>query len=502
MTDVIIQIGLDVIRSYRRLAYTPWHALAEFVDNSTQSYRDNRAELDATYAKDGTRLTVNIFYNRDADTLIVKDNAMGMSLARLRHALHIGRPPAITTGRSQFGLGLKTAACWFGDKWTVRTKCLGESVGHEVEVDVESVASGKSTLPCPSFSAEKEEHFTEIRIEKLHMKLYGRRLGKTKDSLKSMYRVDIREGLLQLSWDAFPMPWQDTLTLLTKDDGTEARQAIDFEVGERRVAGWVGILAPGSSSRGNAGFALIRRGRVIRGWPDGWRPEAIFGPPPGRNDLVNQRVTGEIHLDAFDVTHTKDDILWHDEEEDQVQDGIKDQVSELLTLARRFRHKEKPKPPPVRKWSLDEVFEDAGFSESLSAAGRAVDSLVSRLAPPDVTQVAVESAARRAGPDQALATLALGSSTMRIVSSMGTDETDPYVAVSQVQQHEWVLAVSPVHPVCALVEGVDALRVHLQHAVADALVLWVTATASVSMDPFSRLVLKDAVLRTMADAAT
>ena len=40
------QIGYETINSYRRLAYTSWHALAEFVDNSTQAYFDNREALD------------------------------------------------------------------------------------------------------------------------------------------------------------------------------------------------------------------------------------------------------------------------------------------------------------------------------------------------------------------------------------------------------------------------------------------------------------------------
>ena len=37
------QIGYEIINSYRRLAYTPWHALAEFVDNPTPAhFADNR----------------------------------------------------------------------------------------------------------------------------------------------------------------------------------------------------------------------------------------------------------------------------------------------------------------------------------------------------------------------------------------------------------------------------------------------------------------------------
>lgn len=44
--SIPFQIGFDAITSYKRLAYTPWHAIAEFVDNSTQSYFNNREQLD------------------------------------------------------------------------------------------------------------------------------------------------------------------------------------------------------------------------------------------------------------------------------------------------------------------------------------------------------------------------------------------------------------------------------------------------------------------------
>ena len=54
-----LQIGPEVIKSYKRLAYTPWHALAEFVDNSTQSYFNNRKELDKEFGEK-EELTVSI----------------------------------------------------------------------------------------------------------------------------------------------------------------------------------------------------------------------------------------------------------------------------------------------------------------------------------------------------------------------------------------------------------------------------------------------------------
>ena len=49
-----LEIGTEFIRSYKRMDYKPWHAIAEFVDNSTQSYRDHRDEIDAAFeAADG-----------------------------------------------------------------------------------------------------------------------------------------------------------------------------------------------------------------------------------------------------------------------------------------------------------------------------------------------------------------------------------------------------------------------------------------------------------------
>lgn len=54
----------------------------------------------------------------------------------------------------------------------------------------------------------------------------------------------------------------------------------------------------------------------------------------GTNDL-NQRLIGEIHLDDFEVTHTKDAILWSGDEEDQVLDELKKKCSDYREEARK-----------------------------------------------------------------------------------------------------------------------------------------------------------------------
>src|SRR5215469_6437942 len=131
-----LELGLDVLRSYKRLPYKPWHALAEFVDNSTQSYFNNRVPLDKAYETEGTSLEVSIVYEKDGDGLIrISDNAMGMSRDDLERAMHIGLQPAYTDGRSRYGLGMKMAACWFGQKWKVVTKKLGETTEYTIFID-------------------------------------------------------------------------------------------------------------------------------------------------------------------------------------------------------------------------------------------------------------------------------------------------------------------------------------------------------------------------------
>src|SRR5688572_21430131 len=99
-------IGPEAISSYQRLSYTPWHAIAEYVDNSTQSYLDNKDVLDAQLRKEGQDFQVSIVYepNDGNGMMRVSDNAMGMSYAELERALHIALPPTNRTGRSRYGM--------------------------------------------------------------------------------------------------------------------------------------------------------------------------------------------------------------------------------------------------------------------------------------------------------------------------------------------------------------------------------------------------------------
>jgi hypothetical protein len=497
VSKISLSIGLDVLRSYRRLAYTPWYALAEFVDNSTQSYFDNKKVLDAAYATEGRKLEVTIEYDRAAGELRIRDTAMGMSLDDLRAAVHVGKPPANTSGRSQFGLGMKTAAGWFGDLWSVRTKKLGEEVGHEITVDVDKIVNeSAAALPYASFKSTKGDHFTEITVRKLHQVLQGRRLAKTKEFLRSMYRVDARTGVLTLMWGDERLGWDEKLALLQDPPGHECRQEVKFSVGAREVVGWAGVLAPGYTGRSSAGFAIVRRGRLVRGWPEPWRPEAVFGPYEGSNDLVNQRVTGEFHFDEFDVTHTKDDILFEDDEEDLVQDSIRAQISDVIEKARTYRQRPSPEPKS-QQISFEAAIKGVGLDVRMSSVRKSLELLSKQKAKSEAVAVAFGALAARAAKGRdGISVVLAEDARLRVVISENLSADEPYAVVGQTSTPEWLVVVNAAHPVCDFA-ATDA-AMHFIHLVTDHAALWAAQRLARPVTPSSWIALKDALLRSIA----
>jgi hypothetical protein len=234
-----LKLGPEIISSYKRLAYQVWYALAEFVDNSTQAYFNNRNLLDPVYAKEGKKLSVEITAGSDShgDFIRITDNSIGMSERELKNAVYIGKPPLDIRGRSRYGLGLKTGASWFGDLWSIESKKLNDTVTHKITVDVPKVAAGKLNLPHTKTKSPATEHGTTIEIRKLHRKLTGRALGKARNYMRSLYRRDISEGLLVLKVKGEVLAWNadvDKLLIIRKD-GTRAKKEFRYKVGKKEV---------------------------------------------------------------------------------------------------------------------------------------------------------------------------------------------------------------------------------------------------------------------------
>ncbi len=141
MVVIDVQPPADVYDTFGRLNYKPWYAIAEFVDNATQNAYAHEGRL----ASPGNPLVhVRVAHSKDSITIV--DDAHGMEIDEISRAVRLNMPPPDISGRSEFGMGLKTAACWFGRLWTVTSTQLGSSKEYSVTFDLERFVKEKEAF--------------------------------------------------------------------------------------------------------------------------------------------------------------------------------------------------------------------------------------------------------------------------------------------------------------------------------------------------------------------
>jgi hypothetical protein len=326
--------------AFARLNYKPWFAFAELVDNALQSFLHNEKALAKTEAGYKLKIAIDI----SADVIRITDNAAGIDSKEFERALSPAAAPANDTGLSEFGLGLKAAACWLAKRWSVRTSALGEPLERTVDFDVpEIVRSKRERLDVVQRTVAKETHFTVIELKDLNVSMKTRALGKVRSHLASIYRVFLREGRLELTVAGETLHYEEPALLIASaasgatSKSIEWRKDIDLKIGKlHRIRGWAGLLSTASVT--NAGFAVFRRGRLVIGsHGEAYRPELIFKKP---NSYTYQRLVGELAVEGFSVSHTKDGLLWDDNEE-EVLAALKKELDKnplpLLKQAENYR---------------------------------------------------------------------------------------------------------------------------------------------------------------------
>lgn len=384
LRTVDIRPGVGVLSVISFIRYQPWYALAEFVDNSIQSFQANREKLAVN--GETPHLTVEIeVENHAGGRLVVRDNAAGIFEHEYQRAFRPAELPPDRTGLSEFGMGMKTAACWFGRRWLVRTTALDEPVERTVLFDVDQIVRDSlEELSIRSADCPPGAHYTELTIENLNRSIAPKTLGKIRDHLASIYRSFLRSGDLTLRVSGQELAYEDVEPLVAPfhvkpyqpEDPTEHEwyKDIAFDFGSGlRVHGFAALRRTASTSR--AGFALFRRGRVIQGaGDDTYRPSAIFG---ASNSYTYQRLSGELHLEGFQVSHTKDGFRWDDNEEpflELLKEHLDASPLPLLKQAENYRVRQ-------RSSEIDSQVE----SSSRRAAG-----VIKQYVPPVLEQLVAE----------------------------------------------------------------------------------------------------------------
>lgn len=346
-----IQPQAGVIGVFSRLNYKPWYAIAEFVDNSTQSFYSHQKEL-AAHGNNEVEISIN--YDDENDILTIVDDAFGMEFSDFARAVKVDSPPENKNGRNEFGMGLKTAASWFGNIWSVRSTQLGSNHEYYTEINIPELRSNNAnSVAIERTIVDPLMHGTTIIIRDVTKKIGSSRTkGKIVELLKSMYRRDLNSGHVRIYYDKESLFYNEyeCLSFRNKIWRKEIDFTFEFDGQEHRVVGFVGILANGGFGR--AGFALFRRDRVVIGGDEfNYKPDVIFGQA---QSPIAHKLFGELDLDDFPINQAKDGFVWDDGLEEEFDTQLKSRIQDYIDIA-RLTNKERAKQEETSEAVSDHV---------------------------------------------------------------------------------------------------------------------------------------------------
>lgn len=481
LQSINIRPGVSILSVLSHLNYKPWFAMAEFVDNALQSAIASHLRI-AAVEGESWKLRVSIDVEARDDRITIRDNAAGINLENYSRAFQPAEVPVDRTGLSEFGMGMKSAACWFSKKWSVRTKALGEDWERTVVFDIKRIVGGREeTINIHSIPAPTSRHYTEVILEQLHKPPQGNTVAKIKEHLASIYRIFLKRGQLEIRYNSDPIEYQEPAILVSPFYKTHEgppiswRKDIAFDFGGgQHVSGFAALRETGSTS--GAGFALFRRGRLIEGsGEDGYRPEAIFGKS---NSFTYQRLFGGLHLSGFDVSYTKDGFRWDENEEpflELLKEHINAQPLPLIDQAEGYRAR--PRSGDYKAGA------EAASKRTAEAIVREVPPVLEQLeaaqpqdAPPEDLPPVLTAAQRTIDVD-------LGGESWRIVLELSDDPAlGDWLSLYDAPQSEAMpgsrllgVRLALLHPFMDRYGGTDASRIEPILRIAAAIALGETA---------------------------
>ncbi|WP_435299964.1 ATP-binding protein [Timonella sp. A28] len=392
--QVSVSPGVGMLALFPSMKYKTWYAIGEFIDNSIQSYLANRDLLNQRYI-DNYALEVRVEFDHQNNAIRVTDNAAGIFQKDISRAFTPAVPPLDDTGLSQFGIGMKSAACWFAREFRITTTALGENVKRTVEFNVPlMISSGIAVLEVHERTAPMNEHGTTLELWNLHQKIpVGRSLGAVRDYLRSIYRNYITRDDIRIfvghdrllpkevkilkapRWDlpeSDPLEWKKHFRIVL-DDGAA-------------IAGWAALRMDGTYKE--TGFALSYRKKIVQGadvslghGDDLYRPHDIF---KGSNSFISLRLFGELDVSEVGVSYSKDAVSWSADTEQEFLEKLKVELdSDPLPLLRMAQNSRKSEAGRRIKNTVDDALHKA-TQAVLRDAGTAFEKSRSFLEATDV----------------------------------------------------------------------------------------------------------------------
>ncbi len=323
MTDkfkVDVSPEMQLYKILQRQSYGVETALAEFIDNSIQSFLDKRKAI-TSVSNQNQRLNIKINVDTIEKEISIEDNAAGINRKDFQRAIRMGHPedsPHHQKSLSIYGIGMKSAAVWFSDYWTIETSCVSSSEKLSMTFNLNDLlAKNESSVTVESHSIEPKAHFTKITL-----------VGHFRDDSESFFSETVLPYLIETFYKFLnfldieiyhdgirlytnkanitapqPMnyPIVDKKSIPINKDYITWRKRLEFDYNNKKVKGVILIRKVGSYKQ--PGIRLLRNNRVIVGTtikPN--IPDELLGT---KNKYAAQRIYGEFHLDEFQVNFMK-----------------------------------------------------------------------------------------------------------------------------------------------------------------------------------------------------
>jgi hypothetical protein len=495
IAETDLAVGPKAIDAYSRLSYTMWHAFAEFIDNSTQSRLNYGAVIDDVLKAEGTPLVVKIDHNRLKKEITIEDNSIGMSKQDLVDALRIAYPTKDSKGRSRYGMGMKTAACWIGRRWSVVTCEWSSGEEWTAEIDVDGIANSGKKVPLTRRQVEKDDHYTRIIISDLHRNIQKRTEETIRRYLGSMYRFDLVEGRLKILYNGEEVKPPDEYDIDTDPEGKLMRRELpEKTINGKSLRGWVAVLRKGGRRFG--GFSLFQEKRQIQGFPNAWKPRSIFGGEvdEGANNLISQRLMGIIELDGFKVSHTKDAILFEGDEEEELEQFLRDFTKDYRNYAQRRRG------TTGQPWSKEKIKDLLDDMKKEFASDEMKDAVTNAVLPPIETILKNNQQQLASVTEQEkIAEMEVVPGLRVVVSVQEKSEYEPHLTIVAGAEAGTIhVIINGLHPYYCALESTDAVDECMRQYIYDAIAEYRVANLIGKVYPDSVRRLKNDLLRVEA----
>ena len=257
-------------------------------------------------------------------------------------------------------------------------------------------------------------------------------------------------------------------------------------------------MGSGFGSRRHAGFSIVQNWRIIQGWPNGYKPISIFGDQEdGSNDLVNQRVVGELFLEGFSVSHTKDRIVWEDDDEDQLDEMLGKFCKDARELAITLRFTKDSETDLLARFKFEALtyFEKELKSNEILNYIKSVQPYPEKIIKASFSRSS-ENVIQENEPTLEATIGSENDKILVVIYFNEKSEFEPYVLTElTISENKVIVIINVLHPHFQEMLSSDSILNFIRHCVYDGIAEWKCLKFRGELSPYTIKLLKDGLLR-------